>query len=156
MELAGLLIVLGSLWFGVELGTGVPRSRAVQVLRVCWPFLVLLVLWQLARFASNTNDQGGDMTDQLAIRLFAIVYVVLYGVVALGGRIYRLAVGRPLAAGATETMVASGLRNRLAARPVLTVATRDTRRGSRFWQVVGLGLVALAVVVVVLGVLQLL
>jgi hypothetical protein len=86
-------IALGSLWLGVELGAGVHRSRFVQVLRVCLPFLVLVVLWQLARFASNTNDQGGDMTDQIVTQLLAVVYVVVYGLAALGGRIYRVAVG---------------------------------------------------------------
>jgi hypothetical protein len=152
MGLAVSLIALGSLWLGVELGAGVHRSRIVQLLRICWPFLMLVVLWQLARFASNTNDQGGDMTDQLAVRLLAVVYVVVYGFAALGGRIYRLAVGRRVAVASSETiMVASGLRNRLAARPALTVASPGTRRGSRFWQVSGLALAALVLALVVLG-----
>jgi hypothetical protein len=94
MGLSIPLALLGSLWLGVELGAGVHRSRFVRVLRVCWPFLVLVVLWQLARFASNTNDQGGDVTDQLGIKMFAVAFVVLYGLAALGGLIHRLTVGR--------------------------------------------------------------
>jgi hypothetical protein len=146
------LIALGSLWLGVEFGAGVDRSKLVQVLRVCLPFLLLVVLWQLARFASNTNDQGGDMTDQIVIKMLAVVYVVMYGFAALGGRIYRLAVGRRATVEPTGTIsVAGGFGNRPAVRLAPTVASPGSRRGSRFWKVAGLSLAASVLALVALG-----
>jgi hypothetical protein len=150
MVAVALLAVLVSLWLGAEMGAGVRRSRPVAVLRACWPIVALVVVLQLAKLASNTNDQGGDVTDQSVTGVLAIVQLLLYGVAALGGRIYRLAVGaRATLDPAANVMAVSGFRNRLAARPTLTVAR--PRTGSRFWKVVGIGIAALVLGLIVLG-----
>jgi hypothetical protein len=93
MANAAFLAVLVSLWFGTGLGAGVHRSRPVAVLRACWPVLALLVLLQLATFASNTNGQGGDVTDQSLTVVTAWAQLPLYYVAALGGLVYRAAAG---------------------------------------------------------------
>jgi hypothetical protein len=154
MANAALLAIVVSLWLGAELGAGVHRSRPLTVLRACWPILALLVLMQLARFASNMNDQGGDVTDQTLTAVLAWVQLPLYGVAALGGRVYRPAVGPKVAVeSATSLLVARGLRNRLAAWPTLTVAR--PRSGSRFWKVVGMRIATALVALVVWGVVEL-
>ena len=94
LTLATLAVVASVLAAGMYLASAsrpVPR----QILCVCWPFVAALIVHELARFASNTNDQGGDITSQLLMEALAFLQVPLFGLGALGGVLIRASVDVP-------------------------------------------------------------
>jgi hypothetical protein len=102
LTLATLAVVASTLAAGAFLTSGPsgsPRPLRLQVLCACWPLLAGLMVWQLARFASNTNDEGGDITSQLLMYALAFLQLPLLGVGALGGAVFRAsASAQPFAA----------------------------------------------------------
>ena len=92
LTLAILAVVATTLAAGAYLGSGrVARSTRLQVLCACWPLVAGVVIWQLAHFASNTNDEGGDITAQLLLDALALLQLPLFGLAALAGCLFRLA-----------------------------------------------------------------
>ncbi len=71
------------------------RPAVLQGLCACWPLVAALIVWQLAHVASNTNDQGGDITSQLLMEALAFLQVPLFGLGALGGVLIRASVDVP-------------------------------------------------------------
>ena len=92
LTLATLALVGVNLWAGLEIGLGARRPIAVRVLRWGCPVGATLLLWQLAPLCSNTNDQGGDITHQLAMQFLAGLQLPLFLVVAGAGEVIRVVV----------------------------------------------------------------
>lgn len=92
LTLATVAVVLSTLAAGAYLASG-RRPVGVQVLCACWQLVAAIVVWQLARFASNTNEWGGDITPQLEMDALALLQVPLFALGALGGYLFRIAGG---------------------------------------------------------------
>ena len=98
LTLATLAVLASTLVAGAYLSSaqsGMSRPLRWQIVCVCWPFVAGLLVHELARFASNTNDQGGDITSQLLMEGLALLQLPLFGLGALGGVLIRASVDVP-------------------------------------------------------------
>jgi hypothetical protein len=159
LTLATLAVVVSTLAAGAYLASGpsgTPRPVRLQALCACWPLLAGLMVWQLARFASNTNDEGGDITAQLLMYALAFLQLPLLGVGVLGGLLYRASTepARPPAAATSVASVASPLP---AAEPAgwparePPILDAPASIAARSGKIVALGLAVLAGACIMLG-----
>jgi hypothetical protein len=98
LSLATLAVIASTLVAGAYLSSapsGASRPHRWQILCACWPFVAGLMVHELARFASNTNDQGGDITSQLLMEGLAFLQLPLFGLGALAGVLVRASVDAP-------------------------------------------------------------
>jgi hypothetical protein len=89
LTLATLAIVGATIGVGFDLGLRSLRPVA-QVLHGLWVVVAVLALWQLARFCSNTNEWGGDVTPQLLMYALAMLQLPLFGVAWGAGALARV------------------------------------------------------------------
>jgi hypothetical protein len=108
LTLATLVIVGATICAGFDLGFRSHRPTA-QVLHALWPAVALLALWQLARFCSNTNEWGGDITPQLEMYFLAILQIPLFGIAAGAGALARAVVNRVPSRARVWTIAGIGL-----------------------------------------------
>lgn len=88
LTLATLAVVAATLSIGFALAFRV-RRPGLQLLCALWPAVALVALWQLARFCSNTNEWGGDITPQLEMYALALLQIPLFGIGAGAGALAR-------------------------------------------------------------------
>jgi hypothetical protein len=82
LTLATWVVVVANILVGFHLGLGPRQPAPLLVLHVLWPAASLLALWQLAPFCSNTNTEGGDITNQILMYGLAMLQVPLFGIAA--------------------------------------------------------------------------
>ena len=111
LSLATLAVVASTLVAGGYLSSapsGTSRPHRWQILCACWPFIAGLMVHELARFASNVNADGGDITSQLLMEALAFLQLPLFGLGALGGALFRASADAPPLAAVTATAPSPG------------------------------------------------
>jgi hypothetical protein len=106
LSLATLAVVASTLVAGACLASapsGTSRPVRLQILCALWPLVAGLMVHELARFASNVNADGGDITSQLLMEGLAFLQLPLLGLGALTGALIRASTDAPPIAVAPAT-----------------------------------------------------